>query len=151
MWSDWLVFCDCGFQSVCPLIEKDKRLMERRITGANLQSTCHRYLECKFRELCNHYVFTNGAEEGDKVKGDSVVQLLGWPSYLFHCGKVHRFLKVCSSEAPSTSTLLCYRQHHLSPEVFHPLQLKCFIHQILTPHCLLPPVAGNHDSTFCLH
>ena len=24
----WLVFCDCGFQSVCPLIEKDKRLME---------------------------------------------------------------------------------------------------------------------------
>ena len=28
IWSDWLVFCDCGFQSVCPLIEKDKRLME---------------------------------------------------------------------------------------------------------------------------
>ena len=28
MWSDWLVFCDGGFQSVCPLLEKDKRLME---------------------------------------------------------------------------------------------------------------------------
>ena len=28
MWSDWLVFCDCGFQSVCPLMENDKRLME---------------------------------------------------------------------------------------------------------------------------
>ena len=28
MWSDWLVFCDCDFQSVCPLMEKDKRLME---------------------------------------------------------------------------------------------------------------------------
>ena len=28
MWPDWLVFCDCGFQSVCPLMEKDKRLME---------------------------------------------------------------------------------------------------------------------------
>ena len=31
LWSmclDWLVFCDCGFQTVCPLIEKDKRLME---------------------------------------------------------------------------------------------------------------------------
>ena len=28
MWSDWLVFCDCGFQSVCLLMEKDKRLME---------------------------------------------------------------------------------------------------------------------------
>ena len=28
MWLDWLVFCDCGFHSVCPLMEKDKRLME---------------------------------------------------------------------------------------------------------------------------
>ena len=26
MWSDWLVFCDCGFQSVCPLMEKDNSL-----------------------------------------------------------------------------------------------------------------------------
>ena len=26
MWSVWLVFCDCGFHSVCPLT--DKRLME---------------------------------------------------------------------------------------------------------------------------
>ena len=28
MWSDWLVSCDCGFQSVCPLMKKGKRLME---------------------------------------------------------------------------------------------------------------------------
>ena len=28
MWSEWLVFCDCGFQSVCPLMENDKKLME---------------------------------------------------------------------------------------------------------------------------
>ena len=28
MWSDWLVFCDCGFHSVCLLMEKDKKLME---------------------------------------------------------------------------------------------------------------------------
>ena len=28
MWSDWLAFCDCGFHSVCPLMKKDKRLME---------------------------------------------------------------------------------------------------------------------------
>ena len=28
MSSDWLVFCDCGFQSVWPVMEKDKRLME---------------------------------------------------------------------------------------------------------------------------
>ena len=27
MWSDWLIFCDCGFHSVFPLME-DKRLME---------------------------------------------------------------------------------------------------------------------------
>ena len=25
---DWLVFCDCGFHSVCLLMDKDKRLME---------------------------------------------------------------------------------------------------------------------------
>ena len=28
MWWVWLVFCDCGFHSVCPLMYKDKRLME---------------------------------------------------------------------------------------------------------------------------
>ena len=28
MWSDWLVFCDCVFQSVCPMMEKVERLME---------------------------------------------------------------------------------------------------------------------------
>ena len=28
MWSDWLVSCDCGFHSVCPLMEKNKRLIE---------------------------------------------------------------------------------------------------------------------------
>ena len=28
MWSVWLVFCDCGFHSVCPLKDKDKRLKE---------------------------------------------------------------------------------------------------------------------------
>ena len=28
MWSNWLVFCDCGFHSVCPLMKKSKRLVE---------------------------------------------------------------------------------------------------------------------------
>ena len=28
MRSDWLGFSDGGFQSVCPLMEKDKRVME---------------------------------------------------------------------------------------------------------------------------
>ena len=28
MWSVWLVFCDCGFHSISPLMDKDKRLME---------------------------------------------------------------------------------------------------------------------------
>ena len=27
MWLDWLVFCDSGFQTVCPLMEMAKRLM----------------------------------------------------------------------------------------------------------------------------
>ena len=39
-WSDWSVFRDCGFQSVCPLLEKDKRLMEaswwERLTEGDL-------------------------------------------------------------------------------------------------------------------
>ena len=26
MWSAWLVFCDCGFHSACPLMEKDRGL-----------------------------------------------------------------------------------------------------------------------------
>ena len=30
IWSDWLVFCDCSFQSVCSLIKKNKRLMKAR-------------------------------------------------------------------------------------------------------------------------
>ena len=28
MWLDWLVFCDSCFQSVCPLMEKNKRLLK---------------------------------------------------------------------------------------------------------------------------
>ena len=41
MWSDSLVFCDCGFLSVSPLMEKDKRLMEaswwERMTEGNTE------------------------------------------------------------------------------------------------------------------
>ena len=28
MWPIWLVFCDCGFHSVCPFMDKDKRLIK---------------------------------------------------------------------------------------------------------------------------
>ena len=28
MWSVWLAVCVCGFHSVCPLMDKDKRLMD---------------------------------------------------------------------------------------------------------------------------
>ena len=42
MWSDWLVFSDCGFQSVCLLMEKDKRLIEafwwKRLTEGKTES-----------------------------------------------------------------------------------------------------------------
>ena len=31
MRSERLGFCDCGFQSVCPLMEKDERLMDEQI------------------------------------------------------------------------------------------------------------------------
>ena len=31
-WPDWLVFCDCGFHSVCPLMDKDKKLMEASLS-----------------------------------------------------------------------------------------------------------------------
>ena len=54
MWSDWLVFFDCGFQSVCPLMEKEKRLMEaswwERLTEGETGSSsigqrhAHKYL-----------------------------------------------------------------------------------------------------------
>ena len=40
MWLDWLVFCDCGFQSVCPLMEKVKRLMEAS-WGERLRGKLH--------------------------------------------------------------------------------------------------------------
>ena len=42
MLSDWLVFCNCGFLSVCPLMKKDKRLMDtsswERLTEGETQS-----------------------------------------------------------------------------------------------------------------
>ena len=40
MWSDWLVFCDCGFHSARRLIERDESLMEaswwQRLTEGKL-------------------------------------------------------------------------------------------------------------------
>ena len=33
MWSDWFVFCDCGFQSVCPMMEKDKEAYGSFLVG----------------------------------------------------------------------------------------------------------------------
>ena len=45
MRSAWLVFCDCEFHSVCPLMEKDKRLMEasgwERLTEGETGSCSH--------------------------------------------------------------------------------------------------------------
>ena len=65
MWSDWLVFCDCGFQSVCLLMEKDKRLMEaswwekltERETGSCSEKTLawlDRHLPAKYSTLLFH-------------------------------------------------------------------------------------------------
>ena len=35
MWSVWLVFYGCGFNSVCPLMDKDKRLVEKLPDGTD--------------------------------------------------------------------------------------------------------------------
>ena len=47
MWSVWLVFCDCGFHSVCLLMDKDKRLMEaswwERLTVQETRSCSNRW------------------------------------------------------------------------------------------------------------
>ena len=40
MWSVWFIFFDCGFHSICPLMDKDKRFMEvswlQRLTWGKL-------------------------------------------------------------------------------------------------------------------
>ena len=55
MWSDWLVFCDCGFQSVCFLMEKDKRLMEacwwERLTEGETGSFSHGWGHTQFSSV----------------------------------------------------------------------------------------------------
>ena len=42
MWSVWFIFCDCGFHSLCPLTDKDKRFTEasrwERLTGGETGS-----------------------------------------------------------------------------------------------------------------
>ena len=40
MWSVCLVFCDCGFHSVCPLMDKDKRLMEATVPRVSHMHAC---------------------------------------------------------------------------------------------------------------
>ena len=39
-WSVWLVFCDCGFHSVCPLMDKNKRLVYIFMTLLFSQGFC---------------------------------------------------------------------------------------------------------------
>ena len=66
MWLDCLVFCDCDFQSVCPLIEKDKRFMEaswcKRLTEGETGSFSYgwghaqqifNHIFCWWVELCS--------------------------------------------------------------------------------------------------
>ena len=48
MWSIWLVFCDSGFHSLCPLMEKDKRLMEASsLKTLNCEGNSHVLMEDK--------------------------------------------------------------------------------------------------------
>ena len=60
MWSDWLVFFDCGFPSICPLMEKDKRVMEasrwERLTEGETGSCfCFGFVTSFFLELFLHW------------------------------------------------------------------------------------------------
>ena len=69
MWSVWLVFCNCGFHSVCPLMDQDKRLMEdfwweRLIVGETrlvlMAGACSVNLEsdfCWWAGLCSLSLF----------------------------------------------------------------------------------------------
>ena len=73
MWWIWLVFCDCGFHSVHPLMEKDNRLMEtswwERLTGGKLDlvggrftSSDHmksRFFSHLLREFQNYHSLLN--------------------------------------------------------------------------------------------
>jgi len=38
MWLVWLIFCGCGFQSVCPLMDKDKRLIKASWSNFNVHT-----------------------------------------------------------------------------------------------------------------
>ena len=63
MWSVWLVFSDCGFRTVCPLMDKDKRLMD--LPDPRIELTCFalqedslplRHLGSPFPELKSYYL-----------------------------------------------------------------------------------------------
>ena len=73
MLSDCLVSCDCGFQSSCPMMEKDKRLMEafwwERLTKKN------------------SLVLMGGAMLGISLIQFSVDEWSCVPSLLFTCAK----------------------------------------------------------------
>ena len=62
MWSVWLVFCDCGFHSVCPLMGKDKRLVEASW----------------WERLTSREDFDFGKDWRQEGKGTTEDEMIGW-------------------------------------------------------------------------
>ena len=60
MWSIRLIFCDCGFQSVCPLMDKDKRLMEASWWGSLTEGetgSCSVSFRAQENKICHSFYF----------------------------------------------------------------------------------------------
>ena len=102
MWSDWLVFCDCGFQSVYPLMEKDKRLMEAswwdRLTEGETGS-------CS--DGRGHAQFSSVAQSCSTLCNPMGCRTPGFP--------VHHQLRSLLKLMPSSHFILCYP---LLPSIF---------------------------------
>ena len=91
MWSDWFIFCHCGFHSVCLLRDKDKKLMEtswwKRLTvgetwscsdGQGHAQSIFNPIFCWWVGLCSLLLFdlrsNNG--EGNEDNGDILQNVL---------------------------------------------------------------------------
>ena len=77
MWSVWLVFCDCGFHSVCPLMDKDKRLMEASWWKLGLV-----LMRAMLSKSLIHFLMSHDPDAGkgwrQEEKGTTEDEMVGW-------------------------------------------------------------------------
>ena len=139
----WLVFCECGFQSVCPLMEKDKRFMET--------SWWERLTEGE----------TGFCSDGGAMLSKSLIQFSvdGWsyvPSQIFTWGQTMvEVMKVMVTSFKwshaCTATLSaqpCSRPHWPTPMLETPAHSQASLGQSLVGSLLLSP--GSWCTRFCL-